>query len=101
MGERTARLATRLLRVKALTLGNTGICWDNGKENGNYHLGFRVPYYYIVVSTFFSIIPIGSRRVRTYTFNFRVEGLGFWGSQIIASVIPAILAVRLLTNCPA
>ena len=25
-----------------LTLGAMGICWDNGKENGNYHLGFRV-----------------------------------------------------------
>ena len=35
-----------------------GLYRDNGKENGNYYIMIRLPYYNIVVSIFFSIIPI-------------------------------------------
>ena len=50
----------------------SGLCWDNGKENGNYYLGFRG----------FSV------RVRVFELAWRLMGsyyhlgLGFYGAEI-------------------
>ena len=46
-----------------------GLYRDNGKENGNYYLGFRV----------LGLYRDNGKENGSYYLGFRVLGLGFWG----------------------